>query len=111
VLLLAFLDEAKPSQRVLTLLNQLEKKFAGKNLLIVRVYEAITSPEDKDRDSSLPAALVRPGLLPGGHSEAFQKYGVKATPTLFLIDRQGKLRHADIEADRLDASIEALLKL
>jgi hypothetical protein len=60
--------------------------------------------------SPAPAALVDPGLLPGGYSEAFQKYGVRAAPTLFLIDRQGVLRQADLEINGLETRLEELVK-
>jgi protocatechuate 3,4-dioxygenase beta subunit len=110
VVLLAFLDEAKPSQRFLARANQVQEKLAAKGLVIVRVYEAANLPEEFIKRSATPAALVSPGLLPGGYSEAFQKYGVRAVPTLFLIDRQGVLRQTDLELDDLEARLEELLK-
>ena len=36
--------------------------------------------------------------------------GVRAAPTLFLIDRQGVLRQADLEVNGLEARLEEFLK-
>jgi protocatechuate 3,4-dioxygenase beta subunit len=110
VVLLAFLDDSKPSQRLLPRLNQLHEKLAGKGLAVVRVYELENPKEELTKLSPTVAALVAPGLVPGGYSEAFQKYGARATPGLFLIDRGGVLRQADVEADALEARLEELLK-
>jgi hypothetical protein len=115
VVVLAFLDAAKPSQRLLPQLNQLHEKLAGKGLAIVRVQEAEAdhnrgAERELVKRSPTPVALVAPGAVAGVYSEAFQKYGVRATPTLFLIDRQGILRFADVDPDELPRRIEALLK-
>jgi protocatechuate 3,4-dioxygenase beta subunit len=110
VVVLAFLNEAKPSQRLLAGLNKLHEKKADKGLAVVRVYEAEAAPEDPAKPSPTPAALVAPGLLPGGHSEAFRKFGVRAAPTLFVMDREGLLKFADVEPDDLEARVDELLK-
>jgi hypothetical protein len=110
VVVLAFLNEARPSQRLLSRLNQLHEKLAANGLVIVRVYERGAAPEDPAKGSPTAAALVEPGLLPGGYSEAFQKYRVRAAPTLFLLDRGGVLRHADVELDTLEERLGELLK-
>src|SRR5262249_12752825 len=109
VVLLAFLDEAKPSERLVKMLNSLHERLAEKGLVIVRVYES--GPEDElGKISPTAAALAGPGLLSDRSSEAAEKYGVKARPTLFLIDRGGTLRNADLESTRLQECIEGLLK-
>jgi protocatechuate 3,4-dioxygenase beta subunit len=110
LLVLAFLDEARPSQRLLPQLHKLHAQRNGEGLVIVRVYEQPGYAEDLAKISPLPAALITPGLLPGGFSEAFQKYGIRAAPSLFLIDRQGTLRVADVELDALAARIDELLR-
>jgi hypothetical protein len=110
IVLLAFLDDTKPSQRVLARLNQLHEKLAGKGLAIVRVYELDNSKDELTKASPTAAAVVAPGLVPGGYSEAFQKYGTRATPALFLIDRKGVLRYADVDVDALEARLDELLK-
>jgi hypothetical protein len=38
-----------------------------------------------------------------------QKYGIRATPTLFLIDKQGVLRYADVKVEELEGKIKGLL--
>jgi hypothetical protein len=106
--LLVFMDEAGPSKRILERLNEIHEKNRDKGLAIVRVYESLPS-ESKTR-SAVSAAVVPPGLVAGGYSEAFQKYGVRATPTLFLIDPTGILRHADPDPDKLDSLLADLLK-
>ena len=99
VVLLAFLDEAKPSQRLLPQLNQLHEKWGDKGLVIVRVQEADPSHratmEEQAKLSPTTVAIVAPGLIAGGHSDAFHTYAVRTTPALFLIDRQGVLRCCD----------------
>jgi protocatechuate 3,4-dioxygenase beta subunit len=113
VVLLAFLDEAKPSRRPLERLGRL----AGEGMVVLRIYELPTRLEDRTRMeeelrtlSPLPAALVAPGLVSGGYSEAFAAYGVRATPALFLLDRQGVLRYADLDSSELEARVGELLK-
>jgi hypothetical protein len=109
VLLLAFVDEAKPSQRLVKTLNALHDKYAAKGLVIVRVCEMPVAEPTLAKDSPTLAALVKPGLVAGRASEAALSYSVRATPALFLIDRKGILRHADAEADGLEKRIEELL--
>ena len=109
VVVLAFLDEAKPSKRLLAPLSKLHGKESNKDLAIVRVYEQGESNDDPDKRSPTPAALVAPGLLPGGFSEAFQVYGVRATPRLAVIDGQGRLCFDDVEPGELEARIRELL--
>jgi hypothetical protein len=112
VVLLAFVDEAKPSRRLLEQLEDLHDKLSDKGLTVLRVYEAAL-PEDISGTvksiSRLPAAIVRGGLIPGGYGEAFAKYGIRATPTLFLIDRQRVLRGIDVDAAELEAKVLAHL--
>jgi protocatechuate 3,4-dioxygenase beta subunit len=109
VVLLAFVDEARPSQLLMERLNSLHAQWADKGLTVIRVYEAAQTPAEADA-TPMPAAIVPPGLVAGGYSEAFQKYGVRATPTLFLIDRQGTLRRADVEPATLEAALGEILK-
>lgn len=107
--LLAFLDDAKPSQRLVKSLNDLDRRYSAKGLVIVRVHETPAAESDLARISPTSVALVQPGLVAGRYNEAALKYGVRATPTLFLIDRKGILRHADAEVDGLEKRIEGLL--
>src|SRR5262249_17944462 len=104
VVLLAFTDEAKPSQRLMPALNRLAKKLSDQRLVIVRVYQG--EIQEPDAADALPAAVVAPGTVGGGQGEVFRKYGIRAVPTLFLIDRQGVLRFADVEPDALEGRVE-----
>jgi hypothetical protein len=114
VVLLAFLDDARPSRRLLERLNRLHEGLGGKGLTVVRVYEAPAddgaAAKEWGRASPTAAALVAPGLVPGGYSDAFYRYAVRATPTLFLIDRQGVLRHLDVETDDLEGRLAEVLR-
>lgn len=107
--LLAFMDEAIPSTRLLSRLNELHQRWADKGLQIIRVYEAPVSQKELSDTSPITAAIVAPGLVPCGYSEAFQKYGVRSTPTIFLIDKSGTLRVIDPQVDALDAHLGELL--
>jgi hypothetical protein len=109
VVLLAFLDEARPSDRVLRELNSLHQKWAERGLVVLRIYDE-SVPGDAGRYLPCPAAIASPGVLADGSSAAAEKYGVKARPMLFLIDREGILRHADVESDQLRPLVESLLK-
>jgi uncharacterized GH25 family protein len=108
VVLLAFVDEAKPSQRVLPQLQVLEERLRDQGLFVLRVYEG-GEAEELAKLSPLPMAIVHGGIVPG-YAEAIQKYGVRATPTLFLIDKKGMLRQADVKPEELDSKIQELLK-
>jgi protocatechuate 3,4-dioxygenase beta subunit len=112
VIVLAFMDQAHPSQRVLERIRDLAVKLSNRKLQFICVYENMpTDPRESEPwGGSIAAAEVACGIVAGGHGEAFEKYGVDATPTLFLVDRQGILRHIDLEADRLEEVLEALLK-
>jgi protocatechuate 3,4-dioxygenase beta subunit len=110
VVLLAFLDEAKPSQRLQDRLTKLSEQLGTKGLRIVRVYEKAGKLPEDFKNASTAAAIVTPALIPGGFSQAFQQYGVRATPTLFVIDRQGKLHAADVELEGLEGQLEAALR-
>jgi protocatechuate 3,4-dioxygenase beta subunit len=110
IVLLAFMDEAKPSQRLATRLREVQQKLAPEGLQVLRVYEAAHLSAEITKDTSTPIAQVTPGLLPGGYSEAYQKYGVLASPTLFLIDRAGVLRWLDPDLRDLELRLAELLK-
>jgi protocatechuate 3,4-dioxygenase beta subunit len=109
VVLLAFVDEAKPSQRILPRLQTIAEKYRDRGLFVLRVHE-FGAAEDLVKLSPLPAALVSSGLVPVGFSDAYEKYGVRATPTLFLIDKQGVLRHVDVKPEDAEALVKKLLE-
>ena len=107
--LLAFGDEARPSQRLRPTLHRLQEKFASRGFVVIEVCESADGPAAEIGGRQSVAALVAPGLVPGGYSEAFQKYGVKATPTLFLLDREGTVRQADMDLGDLEKALERAL--
>jgi protocatechuate 3,4-dioxygenase beta subunit len=113
VVLLAFVDDARPSRRLLDRLGRLVRE----GVMVLRIYELPSKLEDRKRFeeeqsrlSALPAALVAPGVIPGGYSTAFQAFGVRATPALFLIDRQSILRYADLDPGQLEDRIVKLAR-
>jgi RNA polymerase sigma factor (sigma-70 family) len=108
VVLLAFLDEARPSERLLPQLNSLHEKLEAKGLAIIRVYESGATAE-LAKLSPTVAALASPGLRSEGSSRAAESFAVKARPTLFLVDRKGIVRDADIEPGRLQERLDILL--
>ena len=87
---------------------------SASGVVIARVYESNQEPTAGESDfakaSPTAAALVAPGEVAGGYGEAFQKYGVTATPTLFVVDRKGIVRHADADSDKLEGFVGVLLK-
>lgn len=115
VVLLAFVVDAKPSMRMLETLAQIAEKYSDKGLAVVPIAEAtntdIPLPTAKHQITNLPPiAYTKPGLLVGGNSRAFKAYQVKATPTLFLIDRKGVLREVGIE-DGFEEKVHRLLDI
>jgi hypothetical protein len=108
--IVAFVDEARPSSRCITRLGELHKKWADKGVSIVRVYEGPAASEAIAHASPTPAAVVKPGLVPGGYCEAYENYGVRATPTVFMIDRSGILRFADVAVDAIESHLANMLK-
>jgi protocatechuate 3,4-dioxygenase beta subunit len=108
VVLLAFIDEAKPSQRVLPQLQTLQEKLREQGLVVLRVYEG-SNIDELVKLSPLAAVIVPGGAVPG-YAEAMAKYGVRATPTLFLIDKQGVLRQVDAKPEEVESKIKELLK-
>ncbi|MCS6863110.1 MAG: carboxypeptidase regulatory-like domain-containing protein [Abditibacteriales bacterium] len=105
VVLLAFLSNTKPSVRMGERLKALQDKYAARGLVVLPLCERATAPPPLP----LPVACVPPGVVPDGYSAAFMAYGVRATPTLFLIDKRGVLRYADVDED-LEKKIEEMLK-
>jgi hypothetical protein len=112
IIVLAFVDQAHPSQRLLERLQRLAIKLNDRKLQFICVYEDMpTDAHDSELwGGSIVAAEVVRGIVAGGHGDAFEKYGVEATPTLFLVDRQGILRQIDPELDRVEERLEELLK-
>ena len=108
VVLLAFVDEAKPSQRVLPQFQTLQEKLGNQGVFVLRVYEG-GEADELAKLSPLPMVVVPGGIVPG-YAEAMQKYGIRATPTLFLIDKQGVLRYADVKVEELEGKVKGLLK-
>lgn len=87
---MAFLDDAKPSQRLLPQLNQLHEKLGGNGLVIVRVQEAqpsrqTTMERELAKLSPTVAALVAPGLVKRAgtiHTSALRKDKRRGVPPL-----------------------------
>jgi hypothetical protein len=109
-LLLAFVDGARPSTLFVNRLDDWQRKWSERGLKIVRVYEAPIAAEEIAKASATAAAVVPAGLVAGGYSDAFHKYGVRATPTVFLFDRNGILLSRDPDLDSVDSRLNELLK-
>jgi len=98
-----------PCQRELPELQALYEKHRGKGFEILALSidaDKFTVEEFwKDHDYHFPVAMIVPA-----HTRALGK--VKATPTLHLIDRQGKLnlvRLGPMDQDKLEARLLPLL--
>jgi hypothetical protein len=110
IIVVAFLDEAKPSARYIDRLNELHNKWKDRGLSVVRVYEGPKAAAELADSSPTPAVIIKPGLVPGGNCEAHEKYGVRANPTVFLIDRSGVLCFADVNLNVLESHLDEMLK-
>src|SRR5262249_49446489 len=110
IILFAFLDHAKPSQRLLPRLKQWQDQWAAKGLVVLRVNEGPADEAELKKCSPTGALMVAPGIVAGGQGDAFRRYGVQATPALVLIDRQGILRGTNVEVDDMARQLETVLK-
>jgi RNA polymerase sigma factor (sigma-70 family) len=109
IVVLAFLDEARPSQRLLSELDSVHEKWASKGVVIIRVYETGREAE-LGKLSPTSAVLAGAGVLSEGASRAAEVFGVKARPTVALVDANGVLRDADVPSGHLQERIEKLLQ-
>jgi protocatechuate 3,4-dioxygenase beta subunit len=106
VSILVFVDEAKPSQRLLLRLETILPRSANRRVTAFAVYEA--TPGAVLKSNQVTPLPVTPGLVPGGYSPAFQNYGVDATPTIFLVDPHGIIRGVDVDPNDLEAQLAKL---
>jgi len=111
IVVLAFLDDTKPSQRLLPRLADLPRTFNEHNLVVIRISE-VWDPLQEEPPRSQPTnslvARVAPGTSTPASSEAFRKYAVRSTPALFLVDRDGRLQSEDIDIKELKQRVEKL---
>jgi Carboxypeptidase regulatory-like domain/Thioredoxin-like len=91
-------------------LKALHRKYGGRGVSIMAIYDASlpaaeTAAYVKARGLTYPAGIVPPSPQFGWNSASFKRYRVQSVPTLFLIDRQGKVRAVNPAPAELEAAI------
>ena len=86
--------------------NELAKKYASKGLVFIGICDRKGSEKmaqvAKERHIEYPIAVDLNDL-------SAETYKCDSTPDFYLIDREGRLRWADIETEDVDRAIELLL--
>ena len=86
--------------------NELAKKYADKGLVFIGICDRKGSEKmaqvAKDRGIEYPIAVDL-------NDATADTYKCDSTPDFYLIDRQGRLRWADIETEDVDKAIELLI--
>lgn len=102
-----------PCKKSFPAVKELQEQFGPQGFLVV----AISLDEDKgDMEAFLKKNPVPFAILRDAKSKLAEKVGVEGIPASFLLDREGKVRHAhvgfsgDKTKKELAAQIEALLK-
>jgi peroxiredoxin len=96
-------------------LHALQRKYARAGLTLVTLYDASlpaaeTAAYLKRRGVTSPAAIVPSTPQLGWNSAPFKRYGVRAVPALFLIDRSGRVRAVGSSVAELEPAIERLAR-
>ncbi len=87
------------------MLNRVKERFAAQGLVVVGLTDDRAEIALRSADKLGIAYAVGAGTSP----ETLADYGVRALPTLFVVDRQGVIRHASIGGPR-EAELEATLR-
>jgi len=87
--------------------NELYRHYKDRDVVVIGICNTDGSEDMaeivKSRDIEYPVAIDDPG------DKSVSAYQVQALPTYFVIDREGRLRFADIKRNRVDDAIEYLL--
>lgn len=95
-------------------LTELHKKYALKGLVILAIYDASLPAEEvakyaKGQRLPYPVGIVPETPQLGWNSSAFKNYGVQSVPSLFLIDRKGRVRLVNPSFGELAKTLPTLL--
>jgi protocatechuate 3,4-dioxygenase beta subunit len=95
-------------------LAALQRKYGRRGVAIMAIYDASlpaveTAAYVKARGLPYPAAIVPASPQLGWNSAPFKRYGVYSVPSLFLIDRQGRLRAVNPSREELEAALGKLV--
>jgi thiol-disulfide isomerase/thioredoxin len=95
---------------VLPDLARLERHFAGQPLVVIGVHSAkfISEKDPQNIRKALQRHHVRHPVVVDSEHELWQRYAVRAWPTLVLIDPSGRVRATVSGEPRLEALIEAV---
>jgi protocatechuate 3,4-dioxygenase beta subunit len=116
VVVLQFATPHNPAvERSTARLKQLLQQHGAGKLAVLAIYDASLPAAETARyvqgaGLPYPAGLVSESRRMGWDSPPFQAYGVRAVPTLVLIDRRGKVRTVDPSLDELEAEIGKLVE-
>lgn len=110
VVLIDFWDViCPPCRKALPHLKELHQKFAAKGLVILGISLDTDRKllEDYLKETQLPWAMAC--SFSGWNDETARLYKISATPSTYLIDRQGILRHINLKKEELSMAIGKLL--
>lgn len=116
VVLLQFASAYNPAvEQQSRWLRQLHARYASRGLRIVAVYDAsLPLPQLQAylHAQRLPyvACTVPPGAKLGWDSAVFRAYGVHSVPSLYLIDRAGRLHLIDAEPTEVERALQRILQ-
>ncbi len=100
---------------VLPVLRRIEERFAGEPLVVIGVHSAkFISERDPEniRRAVRRYGVTHPVVVDSDH-EIWQRFGVRAWPTLVLVDAAGAVRETlsgEVEEDPLATMVRALLE-
>jgi peroxiredoxin len=96
-------------------LNALRRKYGARGVSILALYDASLPPGEtaayvRARRLPYPVGLVPQTPLLGWNSAPFKRYGVYAVPSLFVIDRSGKVRAVNPSPAELERQVQTLAR-
>jgi len=97
-------------------LDALRRRFGRRGVTFLSIYDASlpaaeTAAYVKARGITHAAGMVAATPQLGWNSPAFRSYGVNAVPSLFVIDRTGRIRAVDPSPTELEQTLQRLTHL
>jgi protocatechuate 3,4-dioxygenase beta subunit len=95
-------------------LAALQRRYGRDRVAVVAIYDASLSAEEtrsylQTLGVSYPAGIVGSTPQFGWNSPVFRRYGVRAVPSLYLIDPRGRLRAVNPSLPELESQVRRLV--